>query len=237
MFLGASLVTIDPHLRIATSGNESIGFFDGGPGGTENVRIAGNGDFELLTGDLLIRNGGNIKFGSRINITETSGTLQIGDVSGNDEITVVDIKAYGGNGRVYLTDSEIFFNGSSNSNAGFKMDSQHFHSNGDVIAYSSTLTASDRRLKENIQPIEDALSKVSQLNGVTFTYKADGKESAGLIAQDVEKVLPSAISEKELPLKVDDGNEYKVLQYDQTIGLLVEAIKELTAKVEELENK
>jgi len=109
------------------------------------------------------------------------------------------------------------------------------HVDGDVIAFSTTI--SDERLKENIQPIGDALSKVSQLNGVTFTYKADGKESAGLIAQDVEKVLPSAISEKQLPLKQDDGQEYKVLQYDQTIGLLVEAIKELTAKVEELENK
>ena len=114
-------------------------------------------------------------------------------------------------------------------------DDGDLHVDKDVIAFSTTI--SDERLKENIQPIEDALSKVGQLNGVTFTYKADGKESAGLIAQDVEKVLPSAITEKQLPLKVDDGNEYKVLQYDQTIGLLVEAIKELTAKVEELENK
>jgi len=114
-------------------------------------------------------------------------------------------------------------------------DDGDLHVDKDVIAFSTTI--SDERLKENIQPIEDALSKVSQLNGVTFTYKADGKESAGLIAQDVEKVLPSAISEKQLPLKIDDGVEYKVLQYDQTIGLLVEAIKELTAKVEKLENK
>ena len=109
------------------------------------------------------------------------------------------------------------------------------HADGDIIAYSTTV--SDERLKENIQPIEDALSKVNQLKGCTFTYTADGKESAGLIAQDVEKVLPSAVSEKELPLKVDDGEKYKVLQYDQTIGLLVEAIKELSAKVEELEGK
>ena len=109
------------------------------------------------------------------------------------------------------------------------------HCEGNVIAYSSTI--SDERLKHDIEPITDALSKVNQLNGVTFTYNADDKKSAGLIAQDVEKVLPSAVSEKKLPLKIDDGNEYKVLQYDQTIGLLVEAIKELTAKVEELENK
>ena len=109
------------------------------------------------------------------------------------------------------------------------------HADGDVIAYSTTI--SDERLKENIQPIDDALAKVKQLKGCTFTYTVDGKDSAGLIAQDVEKVLPSAVSEKELPLKMDDGVAYKTVQYDQTIGLLVEAIKELTAKVEELENK
>ena len=109
------------------------------------------------------------------------------------------------------------------------------HAEGDVIAYSTTI--SDERLKTDIKPIENALDKVSQLNGYTFTYTADGKESAGLIAQEVEKVLPSAVSEKELPLKTDDGETYKVLQYDQTIGLLVEAVKELTARVEELEAK
>ena len=114
-------------------------------------------------------------------------------------------------------------------------DDGDLHVDGDVVAFSTTI--SDERLKENIQPIEDALSKVSQLNGVTFSYKADGKESAGLIAQDVEKVLPSAITEKELPLKIDDGNEYKVLQYDQTIGLLVEAIKELKAEIDELKGE
>jgi len=109
------------------------------------------------------------------------------------------------------------------------------HADGDVIAYSTTI--SDERLKTGIMPITDALAKVNQLNGCTFTYLADGKKSAGLIAQEVEKVLPSAVTNKKLPLKVDDDKEYKVLQYDQTIGLLVEAIKELSDKIEKLENK
>jgi hypothetical protein len=109
------------------------------------------------------------------------------------------------------------------------------HVDGDVIAYSTTV--SDERLKTGIAPITDALSKVNQLKGCTFTYKADGRKSAGLIAQDVEKVLPSAVSEKVLPFSAEDEELYKTVQYDQTIGLLVEAIKELTAKVEELENK
>jgi len=126
-------------------------------------------------------------------------------------------------------------NAGSNSEEFRMKGNGDFHADGDVIAYSTTI--SDERLKENIQPIDDALAKVKQLKGCTFTYTADGKESAGLIAQDVEKVLPSAVSEKELPLKQDDGIAYKTLQYDQTIGLLVEAIKELSAKVEELENR
>ena len=109
------------------------------------------------------------------------------------------------------------------------------HVDGDVIAYSTTV--SDERLKTGIAPITDALSKVNQLKGCTFTYKADGRKSAGLIAQDVEKVLPSAVTTSQLVFHGEEGKEYKVLQYDQTIGLLVEAIKELSAKVEALENK
>jgi hypothetical protein len=107
-----------------------------------------------------------------------------------------------------------------------------FHADGDVIAYSTTI--SDERLKTDIEKIENATDKVSQLNGYTFTYKADGKKSAGVIAQEVEKVLPSAVSEKELPLKMDDGVAYKTVQYDQIIGLLIESIKELKQEINEL---
>ena len=111
------------------------------------------------------------------------------------------------------------------------------HVDGDVIAYSGT--TSDERLKSGIMTISDALTKVNSLRGVEFTYKKDGKRSAGLIAQDVEKVLPQAVLNKQLPVKMgeEDETEYKVLEYNQTIGLLVEAIKELSAKVNELENK
>ena len=108
------------------------------------------------------------------------------------------------------------------------------HVEGNVIAYSTTI--SDERLKTDIVKIDSALDKVDQINGYTFTYTADGKKSAGVIAQEVEKVLPSAITESTLPLKMgeDDKTEYKTVQYDQLIGLLVEAIKELKAEVAEL---
>ena len=108
-----------------------------------------------------------------------------------------------------------------------------FHADGDVIAYSTSV--SDERLKTDITKIDSALDKVGQLNGYTFTYKADGKKSAGVIAQEVEKILPSAVSEKELPLKIDDGVAYKTVQYDQLVGLLIEAVNELTDRVKVLE--
>ena len=101
------------------------------------------------------------------------------------------------------------------------------------MAFSTTI--SDERLKTDITKIDGAVDKVGQLNGYTFTYKADGKQSAGVIAQEVEKVLPSAVREKELPLKADDGVAYKTVQYDQLVGLLIEAVNELTARVQELE--
>ena len=113
------------------------------------------------------------------------------------------------------------------------------HVDGDITAFSTTV--SDERLKKNIKVVDGALDKVSKLNGVTFDWKQDNTASAGLIAQDIEKVLPSAIKEKQLPFKSDDEEFYKTVEYSQVTALLVEAIKELKeqnelmkAEIEEL---
>ena len=108
------------------------------------------------------------------------------------------------------------------------------HVDGNVIAYSTTI--SDERLKHDIQKIDNALDKVSQINGYTFSYNKDGKKSAGVIAQELEKVLPSAVENKSLVFHNQDDVEYKTVQYDQLHGLLIEAIKELKAEIEELKN-
>jgi hypothetical protein len=95
---------------------------------------------------------------------------------------------------------------------------------GDIIAYS-TATSSDIKLKENIQIVSGALEKVSQLEGVTFNWKKDGKESAGVIAQNVEEVLPSAV--KDVDTLSEEGETHKVVDYNQLSALFIEAIKEL----------
>ena len=99
----------------------------------------------------------------------------------------------------------------------------------DIIAFSS----SDKNLKENITPIPNALDKVKSLTGNTFTWKSDveyhgGKSDVGVIAQEVEALgLPN--------LTVDRDNGVKAVQYDKLIAVLIEAVKELSAKVSALE--
>jgi hypothetical protein len=107
------------------------------------------------------------------------------------------------------------------------------HVDSDVIAYSSTI--SDERLKENIQVVDNALEKIQKIRGVSFTRKINGKRSAGVIAQELEKILPEAVIEKTLPLQTgDDETMYKVVEYDAIHALLIESIKELKAEIDEL---
>ena len=100
---------------------------------------------------------------------------------------------------------------------------------GDVVAFST----SDSRLKNDVVNIPDALNKVLAMNGVTYTWKPEFQSvhgfsgaDLGVIAQDVEAVLPLAVRERW------DG--YKAVRYDKVIAVLIEAIKELNAKIEAL---
>jgi len=111
-------------------------------------------------------------------------------------------------------------------------DGGAFLANGKITSYSGTIT-SDRKLKKDFTQIEDAVVKVKQLTGYEYTMRKTDQRSAGLVAQDVQKILPQAV-ETEKDLQTDEP--YLTLNYNAVIGLLVESIKELTARVEELEN-
>ena len=85
---------------------------------------------------------------------------------------------------------------------------------GDVTAFS------DERLKSNIETIDNALDKVMNMRGVSYTKQAE--KGIGVIAQEVEKVLPEVVS---------DG-EYKSVAYGNMVGVLIEAIKELKSQLD-----
>ena len=104
------------------------------------------------------------------------------------------------------------------------------HVDNDIIAFSNT-TSSDERLKQNIEPISDALSIVDQLKGVHFEWRKDGKKSLGFIAQEVEKVLPELVTESE---DLNDGEIYKGVNYSVMVAVLVEAVKEQQKQIDEL---
>ena len=108
-----------------------------------------------------------------------------------------------------------------------------FHARQDIYAYSTSIT-SDIAFKKNVTIIDQALDKVSKLRGVLFDWKDENVgSSAGLIAQDVEEVLPELVKNVDDPF--DKGN-YKALNYNGIIGLLVESIKELKDEIQELKN-
>jgi hypothetical protein len=99
----------------------------------------------------------------------------------------------------------------------------------DITAFYS----SDKRLKENINPIPNALEKVLQISGNTFDWKSGFSEihshsgtDVGVIAQEVEKVLPQIVTNRE--------NGYKAVQYEKIVALLIEAVKELQEEVNQL---
>ena len=105
------------------------------------------------------------------------------------------------------------------------------HVDGDVIGFSTTV--SDVALKSDIEVIPNALDKLDEIKGYTFT-RHNGKKSAGIIAQELEKVLPEAVNEKKLALI--DGKKYKAVEYDAIHGLLIQAIKELKDELRELKS-
>jgi len=101
----------------------------------------------------------------------------------------------------------------------------------DVIAYYS----SDKRLKENVKPIENAINKVSKIRGVEFDWIVDKEihdnegHDVGVIAQEVEKVLPEVVETR--------NNGYKAVKYEKIVSLLIEAIKEQQQQINKLEEK
>ena len=97
---------------------------------------------------------------------------------------------------------------------------------GDLTVSGNVSGFSDIRLKTDIQVIEDALAKVNKIRGVTFTRKdlPDSKRMIGVIAQEVQAVQPELVQE--------DAEGRLSVAYGNMVGLLIEAVKELSAEVE-----
>ena len=117
-------------------------------------------------------------------------------------------------------------------------DSGDFHADADVVAYSTSV--SDKKLKDNITTIEFGLDKIKNLRGVEFTWNDGGREGQrdiGIIAQEIEKVIPEVVREKEMPLMDKSGKKYKTIDYDKITAVLIEAVKEQQEQIDELKKQ
>ena len=127
-----------------------------------------------------------------------------------------------------VNDADIKFNGQDGGSGitALTLDM----SEAGAATFNNNVTAySDERLKSNIETIEGGLDKVEKLRGVTYTR--DERDNIGVIAQEVEKVLP------EIVLTADDMMGTKSVDYSRITAVLIEAVKELSARVKELEDK
>jgi hypothetical protein len=150
-----------------------------------------------------------------------------------------------GTGELYIRGTNIILKSGADNDDYIKC-----HENGDVILYYSNSqklatttsgisvtgnvvvsgevhSASDIALKENIEPITNAINKLKEISGVTFNMIGEKIRSTGIIAQDVEKVLPEAVA----------NGEFKSVAYGSMVGLLIEAIKEQQTQIDDLKQE
>lgn len=98
-----------------------------------------------------------------------------------------------------------------------------------VVSVVDLNSTSDKNLKDNIEPISEAIGTINKLNGVSFNWKEDGSKSFGFIAQEIEQILPELVHE--------NSEGIKSVSYIPVIAFLVEAIKEQQRQIEELKSR
>ena len=183
-----------------------------------------SGGLTVTAGGLTVTAGGISAAGQTVTATTFTGNAATATLSSNVVGTAGRI-LFNSADNTTTTSGNLTFDGSNLRVSG------ELRAGGDVVAYHS----SDRRLKTNISIIEDAINKVSSISGVTFnwnelaTTKDPSLREAGIIAQEVKEVLPEVVTERD--------NGYLAVDYEKIVPLLIEAIKELNVKVQDLEQK
>ena len=146
-----------------------------------------------------------IDIASGIGTVNVEGGTDVNDIGNANQVLFKD------NNNVATTSANLQFNGTNLTCAG-------------------TVTAnSDERLKKNVKTIDDALNKVRGLRGVEYDHKNTGDHCLGLIAQEVESILPDVVYE--------DATGVKSVAYQNIVALLIEAVKDQQRQIDELKRK
>lgn len=209
-------------------------------GGSVNYIPFFNGSTNLSS-SVIYQSGNNIGIGienpaSKLHIS--SSTAGIFEIDGPGSLNILYVSASGNIGVGMITPNyDLDVSGSIRITGSLALGNitpsatnGRLDATNDIVAYST----SDIRFKTNITPIQDSLLKLKSINGVEFDWIPNEKlhgytgHDVGVIAQELEKILPEVVTTR------DSG--YKAVKYEKIIPLLIEAIKELSKKVTELEN-
>jgi hypothetical protein len=249
--------TLSNLLTLNTSGTGLSGSTTYNNSGVSTFTVTSNATSANTGGTIVARDGsGNFSAGTitaaTLNVTGIStfqDKVYVGTAGGSSALNIVGYNAYGGTGyHGFLTVQNTNVNLSKyfrlNSAGGFEIvnnaynavlfgldDSGNLTVTGDITAF-----ASDIRLKTNIEPIQNALDKVLALSGFTYNFNEIGESlgfdtsirHSGVSAQEVQAVLPEVVA----PAPASD--EYITVKYEKLVPLLIEAIKELKAEINEL---
>ena len=179
----------------------------------------------------------DLYYNGAIKFSTTSQGVQ---VSADQRLEIVNGSTWSGelvgkiehhaNNMYHQFNSNFIARNSSGSNV-FNVDSSGNGTfNGNVSAYS------DYRLKEDVKTIDNALDKVSKLRGVEYTRKETKAREIGVIAQEVKEIIPElvTIENTKSDINPEGLEDLHTMKYANTVGLLIEAIKELKLEIEEL---
>ncbi|NDB54942.1 hypothetical protein EB155_02870 [archaeon] len=212
---------------IAAGSNTISGLTNSNLSGTAGISNANLANSSVtVTAGTGMSGGGTVALGSSITLTNAGVTSNVAgtgvSVSGATGAVTISI------GQAVATSSNVQFNslgvGMAASATAGRIDATN-----DIVAYSS----SDRRFKNNIKAIEKPLDKINKISGNTFDWNEENKiehgyegNDVGVIAQEIEEVLPQLVQTRE--------NGYKAVKYDKLVALLIEGIKEQQIQINDM---
>ena len=227
-----------PSIDVDANGTIQLGPYGGNIGlGTTNptaklhvigdVRVSGASTFVgLVELDSSLRDfNGSVGAAGSVLISTVSGVSWSAPASGGGSISIANTTT---NAIHYVKFSSVSTGTTATLNV--NTDRLQFNPSSGTLSATVFTSLSDRTQKEDIRPIENAIGIVNQLTGVRYNWKNNtNKPSIGLIAQDVEEVIPEVVVE------MADG--LKSVSYGNIVAVLIEAIKEQQVRIEELEDR
>ncbi len=239
---GATTLSSSLSVTGATTLNSTVTLVGSDTASTEFFRIRNGSSTNKFTVDSA---NGNTSISGTLGVTGATTLSSTLSVTG--ATTLSSSLTIGSSNILLATDGRIELSRSSGAYIDFKRSTEDYNARidnftsaaititGNLRATSDIIAfASDERLKENIEPIENALDKVVNLSGFTYNFNEIGKSLGfdgnlryvGVSAQEVQKVLPEAV--KPAPANSD----YITVQYEKLVPLLIEAIKELKQEID-----